>query len=492
MSISQLPILIPFAFLGAGLLIPLLTLWKRGLAQPVALLGAGVALTASAYAFWSRFGLDALHYRFGGWQPPIGIEFVYDGVSGFVVLVINAVAFLTLIYSRDLARAEFPERDVPYYALVMLMMLGLNGIVLTGDLFNLFVFLEISSLSAYSLLAVGGKAAPFAAFRYLILGTVGGSLYLLGLGFLYTVTGTLNMADMHAILSNLVAQPAVVTGLVLITVGIGIKAALFPMHGWLPDVYGYSNSVSCALIPPIGTKVAAYVLLRILLFVFGASAVNRVLPLTTILGVLASLGILYGSIQAIKQTDLKRMLAYSSVSQIGYILLGISLASPMGFVGALLHTLNHAVMKGCLFMVSGTIYHYEGHTDIRRFNKSYSERYPWTFVAFTLAALSMIGLPPLGGFFSKWYLAVGTYESGQYGFLVVILLSSLLNGVYFFRILERVYLKSPSEPAPQSHGPPTERATSSLLFPTLTLGVLLLVFGLANATIVAALLPLYD
>jgi multicomponent Na+:H+ antiporter subunit D len=484
-SISQLPIIIPFVFLAWALLIPLVGLWKNRFAQPLAVLGAGISSGFSVYGFITHIGMDPIRYRFGGWEPPIGIEFVYDGLSSFVVMVINVVGFFVLMHSKHLSKIELSGKEMPFFSLAMLMMLGLNGIVLTGDLFNLFVFLEISSLSAYALLSIGRPAAPFAAFRYLIIGTVGGSLYLLGVGFLYTVTGTLNIIDMKAMLPQFASQPAVVTGLILITVGMGIKAALYPMHGWLPDVYTNANSTASALVAPIGTKVAAYVLIRILLLMFGIELMDAVVPLSTIIGVLASVGIIYGSVLAIRQTDLKRMLAYSSVSQIGYILLGLSLANPIGFVGAVLHVLNHAVMKGCLFLVSGNIQFREGHTDVSRFDKSYSKKYPWTMLSFTIAAISMIGLPPLAGFFSKWYLAMGTVENGDWIFLAVILVSSLLNAVYFFRIIEKVYLAKSDVDAEYNEVP------ASMLIPTLVLGIALLVIGLANAWIVSTILPLY-
>jgi multicomponent Na+:H+ antiporter subunit D len=218
---------------------------------------------------------------------------------------------------------------------------------------------------------------------------------------------------------------------------------------------------------------------------FGIDLMDAVVPLSTVIGVLASIGIIYGSILAIRQTDLKRMLAYSSISQIGYILLGMSLANPIGFVGAVLHVLNHAVMKGCLFLVSGNIQFKEGHTDVTRFDKSYSKKYPWTMMAFTIAAISMIGLPPLAGFFSKWYLAMGTVENGSWLFLVVILVSSLLNAVYFFRIIEKVYLSKSDASTDYDEVP------ASMLIPTIVLAIALLVIGLANAWIVSTILPMY-
>jgi multicomponent Na+:H+ antiporter subunit D len=424
-------------------------------------------------------------------------------LSAFVTVVINAVAAVALVHAQRTVRVEQPDKETWFFALSGLLMLGLNGMVLTGDLFNLYVFLEISSLAGYALLGVGSKAAAFSAFRYLIIGTVGGSFYLLGIGYLFTVTGSLNLLDVAAILPTVSGNGAVQVGLILMVLGIAVKAALFPLHGWLPDAYTHASSSAVSLIAPIGTKVAAYVLARILFYVAGVEMMDVRLPITLLLGVLASAGIIYGSIMAIAQHELKRMLAYSSVAQLGYILLGFSLANPMGYAGAMLHLLNHAVMKGCLFLVAGNLRLIEGHSDIRRFDDRLQYRHPATMVAFTLAALSMIGLPPLAGFFSKWYLVLGTVAANNWPFLAVILVSSLLNAVYFFRILEKVYLRRPQaesagheQHAAADSGADTRapaacvRSAGSMLLtlPTVTLGLALLVLGLFNAAIVNLLL----
>lgn len=490
---TQLPALIALTFALFAVLIPLLGLWKSSYAQPAAVLGAGLAATLSLFGFINYLNNGTIRYFFGGWEPPIGIEFMYDGLSSFMVLVINTVAFLVLIHSKHISAREYPGKEMPYFTLAMLMMLGFNGMVLTGDLFNFYVFLEISSLSSYALIAIGEKQAPFSAFRYLIIGTTGGTLYLLGLGFLYTVTGTLNLVDMSGMLPMVADNTAVVAALILMIVGIGVKAALFPMHGWLPDAYTYASSSSTALIAPIGTKVAAYMLFRIVLYLFGVDLMDAVAPLTTVIGIMACLGILYGSIMAIAQTELKRMLAFSSISQIGYIIMGLSLANPFGFAGALLHVVNHAAMKACLFLVTGNLRLKEGHTDITLFDDSLGKKYPWTMASFTVAAISMVGLPPLAGFFSKWYLALGTIENNNWLFLAVILISSLLNAVYFFRILEKVYMKNPDKTDQKSDAvkPKRNDVSASMLTPTVILAISLFVIGLANAAIVGFLMSIY-
>jgi len=490
---THLPAIIALIFVLFALLIPLFGLWKEQLCQPLAVLGSGLATTFSLLAFITYLQTGSIRYFFGGWEPPIGIEFVYDGLSGFILIVINSVAFLALIYAKKPGRMEFQGKELAYYALAMLMMLGFNGMVLTGDLFNLYVFLEISSLSSYALISIGNKPAPFAAFRYLIVGTAGGTLYLLGVGFLYTNTGTLNIIDMSAMLPMLVDNSSVVTALILMVVGIGVKAAIFPLHGWLPDSYTYASTPSSTLIAPIGTKVAAYILFRIMLYLFGIELTDAVFPLSYIVGVFACIGIIYGSVMAIAQTEMKRMLAYSSVSQIGYIIMGLSLANPFGFAGALLHVLNHAVMKACLFMITGNLRYKEGHSNISLFNDSYRIKYPWTMASFSVAAISMVGLPPLAGFFSKWYLVLGTIDNSNWIFLAVIIVSSLLNAVYFFRILEKVYMKNPD--AEQQPDTAVEikydDVSPSMMSPMAILAVGLFVIGFANAAIVGFLLGIF-
>jgi multicomponent Na+:H+ antiporter subunit D len=485
----HLPAIISLNFLAFSVLIPLFGIWKRELCQPLASLGAGISAVFSVYGFIYYLNEIPLRYLFGGWEPPVGIEFVYDGLSAFVIVVINVIAFIVLLHSRQLAINEFPNKQMAYYSVTMLLMLGFNGMVLTGDLFNLFVFLEIASLSMYALIAIGDRAAPFSAFRYLIIGTAGGTLYLLGVGFLYTVTGTLNIIDMAPMLPEFAGNTAVITAVILMVAGIATKAALFPMHGWLPDSYTYAASSSSALIAPIGTKVAAYVLIRVMLYLFGIELLDLVVPISYTVGLLACIGILYGSIMAIAQNELKRMLAYSSISQIGYIIMGISLANPFGFIGALLHILNHAIMKACLFMVAANLRHKEGHSDISLFEHSYRRKYPWTMFSFSVAAISMVGLPPLAGFFSKWYLALGTVEAENWLFLAVILISSLLNAVYFFRVLEKVYMKNPDaeEPIPDHAGERNE-VQPSMLYPTLVFAAGLVLIGIFNVSIVAVIM----
>lgn len=496
------PVLIPLLFLAFGLIIPLVA-WKRNnWAWPTLMLVSLASVAIAVFNVFKVINKGPVHYYLGNWLPPIGIEYVLDHLSAFVMLVINVIAFLVLIHANRIVPHEMAGKEPPYYATVSLLMAGLNGIVITGDLFNLYVFLEISALSLYGLIAVGEKKSPVAAFRYLIMGTIAASFYLLGVGFLYITAGSLNMADVKAILPSIMGEPTVLIALALMVMGMGIKMALFPLHGWLPDAYTYAPSTSSAIIAPTGSKVAAYALLRILFFVFGVSFVTKTVPITNIIMWLAAIGIIYGSIMAIAQKELKRMLAYSSVAQVGYIGLGIGLANPWGLIGAVLHVLNHAFMKGCLFLVAGNFRFKLGHSNIFKLEDSIRKKMPWTMAAFSIAALSMVGLPPMAGFFSKWYLALGTIKNASTSwtgwiFLVTILVSSLLNAVYFFRVLEKVYMKPMGKKSKDVHEKHEKEETieiksnevsASMLVPTLIMAVGLIVIGLLNAIIVKGII----
>ncbi len=481
---NQLPILIPVPLLLFSFIVLLLGTWRRNLAYPAALLGVVISLAAASAGLIRVLREGAQHYYLGGWPPPLGIEYVLDHLSAFMAVLIIFIGLLGVVYSRQSVLQEVPEKVVPLYALMLLLLAGLAGIVVTGDLFNLYVFLEIASLSAYALMAIGNERAPVAAFRYLILGTLGACFYLLGVGFIYFSTGSLNMADVAQILPNLYESRALVAAATFIVIGLGLKMALFPLHIWLPDAYTYAPSAVTALIAPIMTKVAAYVLVRMLLSVFLVDYLRDVLPVTLIIGWLAAVGIIAASVMAIAQKDFRRMLAYSSVAQICYVALGIGLANPLGLIGALLHILNHAFMKGCLFQVAGGIRYRSGLWEIPRF-AGLGRRMPWTMGAFTVAALSMVGIPPACGFFSKWYLVLGCVDAGNWVFAAVIVASSLLNAVYFFRVLEKVYMAPPSG---ESAVEPATEPPEGMMAPILVLTAGIIILGLINAVIVTHIL----
>lgn len=484
MSELTLPVLIPAIFLGAGVLIPLVGLRVRSLVYPMALVASAAATLIAFSGLLNVLDNGPMVHQLGSWAPPVGIILVLDGLSGFVVSLVTGIGFLVMVYARRSILDESPERYTVIYALSMLLMSGLTGMVLTGDMFNLYVWLEISSLSAYALIGAGDRRGAVAGFRYLILGSLGGGFYLLGVGFLYFATGTLNMADMATLLPALQDSRVVLTGAVMIVLGLGLKMALFPLHLWLPDAYAFAPQAVSSLIAPIMTKVAAYAMIRMILDVFGVSYLRDSLPVLAVVGWLGAIGIIVGSVWAMAQKDYRRMLAFSSVSQVGYIAVGIGMGTPLGMIGALLHILNHATMKACLFLVGGSVFLKTKALEVAQFG-GLGRQMKWTMVAFTLGAMSMIGVPPTAGFFSKWYLVRGGIQAGNWIFIVVILISSLLTAIYFFRLIEQVYRdESQNENAP----PPVGEAPASMFLPTVVLALLIVALGFGNAIIVTHLL----
>lgn len=484
---GHLPVLVILAVFFGALLIAIVGRLNARLPWMIAVGAALAGFCLSVALFMEVMEAGVIRYSLGGWEPPIGIELVYDRLSAFITMVILGVSTLVLVHSRVSVNREHGGNLTGYYAAALLAVGGFSGIVGTGDLFNLYVFLEISSLASYALIGCGGRRSAVAAFRYLILGTIGASFYLLGLGFIFIQTGSLNMADVGSILAKEGMDQAILVGLLLIVSGMGLKMALLPLHQWLPDAYTYAPAASSSLIAPIGTKVGAYVMIRIVFGVFPTEMILAEVPLLQIIGWLGAVGIVWGSVMAIPQRNLKRMLAYSSVAQIGYIALGIGLGTAYGLIGAVLHILNHACMKACLFLVSSNLETRGKGIDIENLNASLRRDMPWSSAAFAVAAISMIGLPPTAGFFSKWYLLLGSFEDSRYLFVAVILLSSLLNAVYFFKILERMYLGSVDDSSEVR--PDDARADSFfLVFSPLVLGIGLVVFGLGSALIVTHVL----
>ena len=381
---------------------------------------------------------------------------------------------------------------MPFYSVYLLLVSGLMGMLVTADMFNLYVFLEISSLSSYALISIGGGAAVVSAFRYVILGTVGAAFYLLAVGYLYSATGTLNMADLATILPNLYETNVVLVGFGFFVIGISIKMALFPMHAWLPGAYSDAPSAVSALIAATTTKVAAYVLVRVMFFVFEPRFSVDMIPVTTLLSWMGAIAMILGSVMAIAQSDLKRLLAYSSVAQIGYIVLGVGLANPMGLTGGLLHLVSHAFAKGCLFLVAGAIVYRTGIREIREL-RYLSVKMPWTAATFTVAAFSMIGIPPTSGFFSKLYLILGAIDAEQWLFVAVILVSSMLALMYFVNVVRYIYF--PPEDAAAGGAsregferPARDEAPLTMVVPMVILAVATVLLGLFNGEVVSRFL----
>lgn len=423
----------PIAFLLPGgrwsWLVATLTSW--------AVLGLAIAILLRVMA------AGELSYALGGWAPPWGIEYRVDVFNALVALIVAAMAAAILPYAlASVERDVAAHNHNSFYAAFLLALCGLLGITLTADVFNLFVFLEISSLSSYLLVSQGrDRAALLAAFRYLVMGTIGATFLLVGIGLLYAMTGTLNMPDLAQRIPEVQNSRAVHTAFAFIVVGLGIKLAVFPLHQWLPDAYAQAPAAVSAFLAATATKVALYVLARFLFTVFGAEFSFGVLPLKQILLPLAVAGVLVGSVLAILQSDIKRMLAYSSIAQIGYMVLGLGLASAAGISAATLHLFNHALMKAALFMAVGCVVWQSGVTRIEQY-AGLGRRMPWTMAGFVLAGLSLVGVPLTVGFISKWYLFVAAIAQQAWLLVAVLVAGSLLALVYIGRVVEVAYFRA--------------------------------------------------
>ena len=490
MELGQLPILVVLVPLLLCFAIPVLGMWNKKLAFPMVVAAIGISFLISVKIAYAVIQGGPVDYYLGGWSPPWGIAYRIDHLSVFMILLISFISLLVVVYSKESMALERPGKEVPFYCVFLLLFVGLMGMVVTGDMFNLYVFLEVSSLSAYALIAMGDKRATYAAFKYVVIGTIGACFYLIGVGYLFMVTGSLNMADLSTLLPELYGSKVVLVSVIFFMAGIGIKMGLYPLHAWLPGAYTHAPSAISTYIAPLMTKVGAYAFIRVMFTVFRVEFSFENLPVTEILGWLAAIAIVYGSIVAIAQSDLKRMLAFSSIAQVGYIVMGVTMGNKTAFVGGLLHILNHAFMKGCLFAVAGAIIYRQGTRTIERFGLIHLKM-PLTSLAFAIAALSMIGIPPTAGFFSKWYLMLGAVTEGKWIFVAVIMISSLLNAVYFFRVIEHIYWKPRTEAAAAAgYATAVKRneAPASMLVPILILAAGILALGFASSWVIDTLL----
>lgn len=447
-------------------------------AYPLAMVALSICLLSSIAILNSVIDTGTIHYWLGGWKPPWGIEYRVDHLNAFILCLISLLGFLAAVYARKSVEKELPEKISQFWCLFLLLITGLLGIAITGDMFNLFVLLEVASLSGYALVAIGKGKATVAGFRYLVIGTIGASFYLLGVGYLYISTGSLNMEDLRVLLPPLYDSRVVQVAFVFIFIGFAIKIALFPFHAWQPDAYTYAPSAVSVIISTAAAKTFIYAWIRITFSVFTLNFIKGILPVFEIICWIAAIAMVTGSIFALKQDNLKRMLAYSSVANVGYIVLAIGLApsASLGLTPAIMHILNHAVIKASMFMAACAFIHKMNLWHIKSF-AGLGRQMPYSCLVLILAALSMIGMPPGAGFVSKWYLILAALETGRYIFVAVIFFSTLLMVVYFWRVIEIMYIRADTETIEASDHQLHE-APLSMVLPTLFLGLLTFIIGL--------------
>ncbi|MCF3629281.1 monovalent cation/H+ antiporter subunit D family protein [Thalassospiraceae bacterium LMO-SO8] len=417
-------------------------------------------------------------YELGSWPAPWGIEYRIDAANALVLVIVTAIAAVTLPYAKASVEKEVARpRIYLFYLMYMLCMTGLLGITTTADAFNLFVFLEISSLSSYVLISLGrNRRALTASYRYLIMGTLGATFYIIGVGMMYMMTGSLNMADLATLLPAVDHTRTVLAAFAFVVVGLGLKLAMFPLHTWLPNAYAFAPSAVTVFLASTATKVAIYALLRLVFTVFGGTDLFIGTDIRLMLIVVALVGMFAGAFVAIFQTDVKRMLAYSSVSQVGYMVLGIGMATAAGLTGGIVHLFNHAVMKGAAFMAVGAMFYVVGSVKLDDL-AGIGKRMPVTTAVFLVAGLSLIGTPLTVGFISKWQLVQASLALGWWYVAAGILLSSLLAIVYVWRVVEVAYLKAPPEGAVRR-----SEAPLSMMVPMIVLAAATIWFGIDGDT----------
>ena len=423
---------------------PLCVLLPKRLVFPFVLAVGWGTLGLAAMLLHRVIETGAFSYALGGWSAPWGIEYRLDLLNAFVILLVALIGAVVLAYAPASVAREIATENLPhFYAAFLLCLTGLLGISITGDAFNVFVFLEISSLSTYGLISLGrDRRALTAAYNYLILGTIGATFILIGIGLLYMMSGTLNMADLATRLPAVAHTRTIKVAFAFLSVGLTLKLALFPLHIWLPNAYAYAPSVVTAFVAATATKVSVYAFLRFVFTIFGADFAFETMRLNWLLLPLALVGIFAASAVAIYQTDLKRLLAYSSVAQIGYMMLGISFGSVTGLTAGIVHLFNHALMKGALFLAVGCIF-LRAHSVQLSDLAGLGRRMPVTSFAFVLGGLGLVGVPLTVGFVSKWYLILGALERGWWPVAGLVLISSLMALVYIWRFVETAYFRPP-------------------------------------------------
>jgi multicomponent Na+:H+ antiporter subunit D len=460
---DQLPILqVVLPLLGA-LLAALFR--QRTIAWLIAFVVSWLSPVIAARLLFLVIDGGSISYEIGGWARDIGIEYRVDLLSALFLLLVSTIGAVIMTLAGRSVRGEIPhDRTAWFYTMYLMCLAGLLGIAITGDAFNAFVFLEISSLSSYTLIAFGqDRRALLSAYQYLIMGTIGATFYVIGVGLIYTQTGTLNLGLIAERIGDVESTRSILAALAFIVVGISLKLALFPLHLWLPNAYAHAPSVATIFLAATATKVAVYLLIRYLYSVFGAGFVFfGDLPVTEILVALSLAAMFGASLVAVFQANVKRMLAYSSVGQIGYITLGIAFATQTGLTGGLVHTLNHALIKGAAFAAVAAIVFRTGKVRLDDL-AGIGRRMPMTMAAFVVAGFGLIGVPGTVGFVSKWYLVVAAVEEGWVWLAFLVVASSLIALLYVGRVVEVAFFRAPKGAVVDAREAPVEMIVGTWL-----------------------------
>ena len=436
---STIPLFVAIPLAGAFLIAMLKRV--KGIPDTLGVMSTICTFTMAVFAVMRLEAGERLLVNIGFWGGfsevagrIVGIQLVLDGFTAFMLVVVNLVAFLVAIYSISYMTKYTSKWQ--FYSLFLLMVGGMNGVIITGDLFNLFVFLEIASIASYALVAFGtGKRELEAAFKYAVMGGIGSLFILLGVIFLYSNTGTLNMGDMAVILAQQGTPHIIYLVFGLFLAGFGLKAALVPFHAWLPDAHPSAPAPISAMLSGVLIKaLGVYAICRIFYNVFGFPP-----AISSVLMTLGAISMGLGALVALRQWDMKRLLAYSSISQVGFIILGIGIGTPLALVGALFHLFNHSVFKSLLFLDSGAV-EYATHTRDLKQMGGLSKKMPITSGSTMAGAMSLAGVPPFAGFWSKLIIIVAAVEANQLGYAIWAVIISIITIGYVLKVTRYAFL----------------------------------------------------
>lgn len=433
------PVIIILLLLLTAFAMPLLKTKKQVFWLTIPTIITTFLLSASMLRYVSMVG--DYFIKVGPHDAPWGIAFRIGYIEALMALLFTGVTLMISWYGVYSIHKDIKEENIKhYFLLVHILLASLLGVVFTNDLFNGYVFVEATTLASCGIIIIkNNESTSKATFKYLIMSVLGSGLLLMGIAFLYAITGQLNISAIHSELVKVAVekQNVITISLSLLMVGLGVKSALFPLHTWLPDAHSSAPTTSSALLSSLVLKAPVVFLIKIIYQVYGLDIIRET-PVFTILLVLGLAGMILGSIFAIYQKEIKRVIAYSTVAQMGYIFFGIGLGTEMGMMVALFHIFAHALTKAMLFLCVGSMIEQSGYKYKDQF-RGIGKEMPVTLGAFTLGALSMVGIPIFPGFISKWYFSIATINADQYMFLGFILVSSLLNAVYYFPIVINGY-----------------------------------------------------
>lgn len=476
MNSLHLPIYSLSLLLGTAVIIPLMGKNSFSRLRRLIMVSLTLLWILGAATLNQVYRRGAYTYHFGNWSEKIGVQFIVDEFTALMSLFIITISWFILLYSlRDIEHEIEPDQYGNYYTLIFLLLFSMVGITFTNDLFNMYVFMEILSITSCSIISIKRRKENYlASLRYLLLSTIGSLSVLLGIALLYMVTGHLNMLEASKTIAHVwqLYPTNILVAIGFMLTGMAMKAAVFPLHIWLPDAHSSAPTPSSALLSGVVVKVYVFTVIKILFRVLGINIVTS-LNIPTFIAYFAAIGIIMGSIFAIGQKDIKRMLAYSSVAQIGYIFLGLGLGTAQGLGAALFHVISHGLMKSALFLSAGAIIYKKGKRDIRELDGIGYEM-PVTMGVFTVAALGMIGIPGISGFMSKIYLSFAVLEAGKPIYLIIILLSSLLNSFYYLPIIIAAFLKEGKE---RKNIMALEKIPKRMLFPMVCIGLACIIMG---------------